>query len=106
MITRLAEAAYLDGVIIGIPMNEIRRLRQAGMSPMEIMVTARGDAAYVLRVDDILGTLEVDKRADILIVNGDPLEDLNALEDVRMVIHAGVAIEPRSSFAAADRRDR
>ncbi len=34
--------------------------------------------------------MEVDKLADILIVNGDPLEGLTALEDVPMVIHNGL----------------
>jgi len=38
--------------------------------------------------------LEVGKLADILIVDGDPLEDINALGDIQMVIHNGVIIRP------------
>lgn len=59
---------------------------------MQIVVAATGDAAFVCRVDDIVDTLEVGKQADVLVVNGDPLTDLGALEDIQMVIHNGVII--------------
>jgi imidazolonepropionase-like amidohydrolase len=41
---------------------------------------------------DELGTLEAGKIADILVVAGNPLEDLQALTDVQMAIHGGVVI--------------
>ncbi len=59
---------------------------------MQIILASTRDAAYVCRVDDVLGTLEVGKVADVLVVNGDPLQDLHVLEDVRLVIHNGVII--------------
>jgi imidazolonepropionase-like amidohydrolase len=39
-----------------------------------------------------LGTLEVGKVADVLVVKGDPLQDIHALGSVRLVIHEGVVI--------------
>lgn len=41
------------------------------------------------RLDGSLGTLEAGKLADVLVVQGDPLQDLAALTRVLLVIHAG-----------------
>jgi imidazolonepropionase-like amidohydrolase len=38
--------------------------------------------------------LEAGKIADVLVVDGDPLADLGALDNVRMVIHNGVVLYP------------
>ena len=62
------------------------------MTPMQIIVAATSDAAYVCRRDGIIGTLEVGKFADVLVVNGDPLQDIQVLLDVRLVIHSGTII--------------
>jgi imidazolonepropionase-like amidohydrolase len=55
-------------------------------------VAATRNAAHVCGLDAELGTLEAGKTADVLVVNGDPLRDLNALLNVRLVIHRGVVI--------------
>jgi imidazolonepropionase-like amidohydrolase len=62
------------------------------MTPMQIIVAATRDAAYVCRQAGLLGTLEVGKVADILVVNGDPLRNLDVLREVQLVIHNGVII--------------
>jgi imidazolonepropionase-like amidohydrolase len=77
---------------LGMPMHEIGRMAGAGMSSMQIIVAATKNAASVCGLEDELGTLEVGKRADVLVVNGDPLQDLGALTDIRMVIHSGIVI--------------
>jgi imidazolonepropionase-like amidohydrolase len=46
-------------------------------------------AAQVNKLDDRLGTLEVGKEADLLVVSGNPLDDLDALEAVEMTFIAG-----------------
>ncbi|MFO7743391.1 MAG: amidohydrolase family protein [Anaerolineae bacterium] len=86
------DAGYLDGVEIGPPVNELEALELAGMTPMQIIVAATRNAALVCRLEDELGTLEVGKIADVLMVKGDPLEDLDALKDVSLVVHQGVVI--------------
>jgi imidazolonepropionase-like amidohydrolase len=86
------DAGFLSGVIVGMPMNEIRALRAAGLTPMQIIVASTRNAAYVCRIDDLVGTLEVGKIADLLVVYGDPLADLEVLADVALVIHNGVVI--------------
>jgi imidazolonepropionase-like amidohydrolase len=77
---------------LGMPMTEIELMRQAGMTPMEIIVAATKNAAHVCNLESDLGTLEAGKIADILVVDGNPLEDLSVLQNISMVIHNGVII--------------
>ena len=86
------DSGLLEGMEMGMPLREILMMQAAGMTPMEIIVAATKNAAHVCNRDDTLGTLEVGKTADILVVNGDPLENLQVLKDVLMVIHQGVII--------------
>jgi imidazolonepropionase-like amidohydrolase/L-ascorbate metabolism protein UlaG (beta-lactamase superfamily) len=86
------DGGYLQGIEVGMPMREIQAMHDAGMTPMQIIVAATRDAAYVCRQAGLLGTLEVGKVADILVVNGDPLRNLDVLREVQLVIHNGVII--------------
>jgi imidazolonepropionase-like amidohydrolase len=86
------DSGLLPGIEIGMPMREIEMMQAAGMSPMEIIVAATRNAAHVCNLEGTVGTLEVGKIADILVVNGDPLVDLQTLADVRLVIHQGMII--------------
>ena len=49
---------------------------------------------------DELGTIEVGKRADLVIVGGDPLADLRALQTIRWTVRNGVARTPQEWMAA------
>jgi imidazolonepropionase-like amidohydrolase len=73
-------------------MHEIECLAGAGLSPMAIIVAATRNAARVCGLGRELGTLEVGKAADVLVVNGDPLRDLTVVTNVRLVIHRGEII--------------
>jgi imidazolonepropionase-like amidohydrolase len=75
-----------------MPMTEIELMLEADMTPMQIIVAATRNGAHVCGLEDEIGTLEAGKIADILIVEGDPLDDMHALTDVQMVIHNGVVI--------------
>jgi imidazolonepropionase-like amidohydrolase len=77
---------------LGMPITEIRLMEQAGMTPIQIIVAATRNAAWVSNLLDDLGTLEEGKIADLFVVEGDPLSDLDALLDVRLVIHEGTVI--------------
>lgn len=80
----------------GLP-EEIRLLERVGMSTMEALVAATGGAATTMGVADQFGTLEPGLAADVLVVGGDPLRDLAALDDVRLVLQGG---EVRAGVAA------
>lgn len=74
---------------LSIPMCEIQMMSQAGMTPMQIIEASTKNAAHVIDLENELGTLEPGKIADVLVVGGNPLGDLQALTDVRLVIHNG-----------------
>lgn len=77
---------------LGMPAHEIEWMARAGMPPMQIIVAATRNAAHVCGRDDDLGTLQPGKIADVLVVGGDPLADLAALQQVRLVIKGGAII--------------
>ncbi|MCU0290463.1 MAG: amidohydrolase family protein [Thermoanaerobaculaceae bacterium] len=85
---------------LGMPMIEIDAMRQAGMSPAAIIQAATRNGARVCGLGDRLGTVEAGKTADLLVVRGDPLADLEALTDVRLVMHSGVVIRDEGPPAA------
>jgi len=56
-------------------------LRREVVSPIEIIRSATTIAAQVLRLEGKVGTLLPGAWADLLLVDGDPLENLSLLED-------------------------
>lgn len=70
--------------------QELRLMCEAGMSPMEAIVSATGRAAESCRVSEQTGSVRPGLTADILAVHGDPLEDLSALQRPRLVVQGGV----------------
>ena len=57
------------------------------------MLSVTKEAAKSLDIDDFVGTLEVGKEADLLVLNGNPLEDINNLWNVKDVFLAGNYID-------------
>ncbi len=83
---------------LGMPMHELRLMRQAGMTPAQIVVAATRNAARACGLEAELGTVEAGKLADLLVVEGDPLRDLEALRRVRLVVHGGRVIRGAETF--------
>lgn len=73
---------------------ELELLSRAGLSPIEILRAGTLTPAEMLGMDKELGTIEVGKRADILVVVGDPLQDIKALRNPVWVIRAGELRSP------------
>ena len=76
----------------GFPITEVLQMQKAGMSNMDIIVSATKNAAHVCGLDNVIGTIEIGKKADMFIVSGDPLKDINVLAKAKMVIHNGTVI--------------
>jgi len=76
---------------------ELTLMVEAGLTPMESLVAATKNAALALGRGDDLGTLEPGKQADLLVVDGNPLDDITVLEDqerIKLVMCGGrVAVE-------------
>lgn len=67
---------------------ELEQMVDAGLTPMQALVAATGDAAACLRLAD-LGTLERGKWADFLVLNADPLADIRNTRQLASVWIAG-----------------
>lgn len=98
---RSIEAAVRAGVKIvngtdstGSYAEEVELLRAAGMSAMDSILACTRYAAEALRLQDEIGTIEVGKVADIVLLDGDPLADPYALQKVELVVKGGVAYRP------------
>ena len=77
----------------GSIMNELCLLVDCGLSPMDALVAATRSTADVLGILHRTGTLEAGKRADLLVVNGDPIQDIAILsckDSIFLVMKNGV----------------
>jgi imidazolonepropionase-like amidohydrolase len=82
---------------LGIPMIEIEEMAASGMTPMQIIEASTRNGAHELRLDSQVGTVATGKVADLLVVAGDPLADLEALRNVSLVVHNGTIIRDNLS---------
>jgi len=70
-------------------MNEVRALKLASVSNSDILKMATINAAEAIGVADRMGTIEEGKLADLVLINGNPLQDIETLRDVEMVFKEG-----------------
>ncbi len=82
---------------------EFERMEFAGFSPMEIIQAATKTNSELILMQDKVGTLEENKLADIIIVSGNPLDDIKLLcnaDNVKVVFQDGRVV--KDIRAAAD----
>ena len=73
--------------------HELSCLVEAGMTPMQAIVAGTGDAAKCVGLESEIGTIATGKRADLILVDSNPLDDVSILERgkaVRYVVKDGV----------------
>jgi imidazolonepropionase-like amidohydrolase len=70
--------------------RELQTYVRFGMTSMEALQTATKNPGQLLRMGNELGTVETGKLADVIVVNGDPLLDMDALRHVDVVIKDGI----------------
>jgi imidazolonepropionase-like amidohydrolase len=103
-------ALYNAGVLFGVGTDtnspgmrygdsyqqELQAMVNAGLPAVDVMLAATRNGAEALGLADELGTLEVGKLADIVLVAGKPWEDIGELRNIRMVIQGGdvLAVQP------------
>jgi imidazolonepropionase-like amidohydrolase len=97
------QAARKEGVAIamgadappqGANAQELVRLADAGLTGIEALTAATGISARACRVDGLVGTVEPGKKADLIVVDGDPVSDLAILSDPQcmwLVLQDGLA---------------
>ncbi|MEW6337163.1 MAG: amidohydrolase family protein [Acidobacteriota bacterium] len=77
---------------LGMPIIEMELMQEAGMTPMQIIVAATSRAAWACNRQNDLGRVAPGWIADLIVVDGDPLEDIHALQNVRLVVRSGTII--------------
>lgn len=71
--------------------TEMYALNNAGLSIMETLVAATKNGAEMLKIDDITGTLESGKYADLLVLEKNPLDDIHniCVENMNIIMKEG-----------------
>jgi imidazolonepropionase-like amidohydrolase len=65
--------------------RELQCLVEAGMSSMQALQAATGWAAECLGIDRDVGTIQPGKLADLVLIDGDPLQDITVLQDLQRI---------------------
>ena len=74
--------------------DEIRAMQALDISNKTILKSATIDAASAISKDDEIGSIAVGKKADLLLLSHNPLEDIMAIQAIDLVIHEGMVFSP------------
>ena len=82
--------------------DEIQTLLECGLSEKAALQAATIAGAQALQIDHLVGTVETGKQADLIIVDGNPLEDMQALQSIDVVIRNGRWLFPSELLERAE----
>ncbi|MPZ19190.1 MAG: amidohydrolase family protein [Luteitalea sp.] len=74
-------------------LHEVQLLVEGGLTPLEALTAATGNSAWALGVEHDRGFISSGKRADLLLVDGDPVADITAIEQIAQVFLDGQAVD-------------
>ena len=74
--------------------NELNSLKEYGFSAFEVLKSSTSDAAELLNIGD-LGRVKVGYQADLILVNSNPLENLERLKDIEGIFLDGLWIDKK-----------
>lgn len=75
---------------------EVLAMREAGLSNWQILVASTINGARMLGMEKDFGSVKAGRRADMLLLNSNPLDNIENLADIAVVINRGVVINPAS----------
>jgi imidazolonepropionase-like amidohydrolase len=76
----------------GTNARELALMADYGMAPIAVLKSATSDAARILHLEDAVGRVAPGLLADLVAVDGDPAQDIAALEHVRFVMKDGKVV--------------
>jgi imidazolonepropionase-like amidohydrolase len=76
----------------GTNLREFELMAQHGYTPEQALVAGTSSAAELMGLQDELGTLEPGKRADVVVVDGDPFDFATLKDRVEQVWKDGVRV--------------
>lgn len=90
-----------DSMPIGeIGWLEMEQFVLSGVSPMQTLIAATRTPAEYMGLADSLGTVEVGKLADLVVLDASPLDDMSNIRTVHMVFKGGVSVDLEPSAGA------
>ena len=88
--------AGTPGVIFGASMlDEMQRHVDIGLSPLDAVVMATRTNARILYLNQITGTIEVGKAADLVLMSGDPSKSIDAFKTIKYTVRGGRLFDRR-----------
>ncbi|NNF59549.1 MAG: amidohydrolase family protein, partial [Rhodothermaceae bacterium] len=88
-------------VIPGVSLHEeLQLLHNAGIPPLDVLQIATYNGAVALRLDDEIGSIEVGKEADLVILTADPTLDLANTRTIEAVVVDGQVYRPEELLRA------
>jgi imidazolonepropionase-like amidohydrolase len=78
---------------------EMRRLIEAGVTPAQIFEAATLSNARAFKLDHEIGTVQIGKRANLLLLRADPRKRIDAYTEIVRVILAGTPLDPMTLAA-------
>lgn len=73
----------------GTNADEFIYMNKYGMPPMQTIVSATLNTAKLLGIDDTLGSIEINKIADLVAIKGNPVNDINNIKNIVFVMKDG-----------------
>lgn len=81
------------GTDVGVPGHTLHRELElyvkAGMTPLEAIQAATITPARVMKLDNEVGTIEAGRRADLIVLDASPVENISNIRKVRLVLTQG-----------------
>ena len=96
--------SYYDNLTVNRISVEVEQFVRLGLSNFEALQTATVNSAELLELDKITGRIAVGYQADMILVPANPLQHIEALQDVLMVISNGIISLKRIPFGVHNDR--
>ncbi len=82
--------------------RELLAMTYAGIPPAAVLKAATINGARAMGIDARLGSIEAGKFADLYVVRGNPLEDIKAARDIKIVFRDSIAYNPAELLQSAE----
>ncbi|QEC44600.1 amidohydrolase family protein [Pseudobacter ginsenosidimutans] len=80
----------------GSYLTELQKMKEAGLSNWKVLEAATISPAYFLSKEKLTGSITAGKTADMVLLDGNPVEDLNNLAKISVVVNKGTVLYPDS----------
>ena len=80
--------------------RELEVYAEAGIPNVEVLRIASLDSARIVGVDDRTGSIRVGKESDLILLDGDPLEDMSAIRRATLVVKGNTVYKPDELYKA------